>query len=630
MDNLVDNLSNLKINEEYSNYLINGINERFCKINENVFRLSKSTKNWVLFCQSFEFNQIIINLTEINYTVQIRSKLEKFKKIDDNIFRYSDSKEEWLSVCKSNNPTQCCNYVTQDNYCKGHQSLCVIIKKEEEDEHNYFYRYIGARKLFFDNYKGDIFRFANGKWKLVCKFLNCGNLQIKDCFCSRHCNGIDNGRNDSITIGDNSETYIFELITENEEFNKIKIIGRENSELDIVYKIKGENELRGIQIKTLQKIETLYGNNYYLKNIKKYSNDTVIIGISKDRSYACIFQRKEIGIDKDSIYVNINNPSIDIKNNIFDLIKDKDLFMQKLFEYCKISIFYKDSYCSESNSKERDSMKRLEEICIKNNILFNDNLSSDSSVDCIINNFNIQCKYSARVENNYYSFAMYKRKDNLYVPYEDNDNIHYFIFENIENEFYIIPIYILIYFGYIKTDKNNGKIEINLHSSKSNINHWSKYFINTFELLITNEKIEISSILDMSLVINKFNYECYKRNINSERNVENLSTNLCQIEDKIIKCSKSIKIRGYNYVFTLTRNKNKNIVIDNMPDFFAFLIEDKYWYIFDKKILIEQKIIGINNSFLVTDLSLPIHGAKTIRPNKQWTQIYFDNFDLLK
>ena len=63
---------------------------------------------------------------------------EKLKKIDDNIFRYSDSKEEWLSVCKSNNPTQCCNYVTQDNYCKGHQSLCVIIKKEEEDEDNDF------------------------------------------------------------------------------------------------------------------------------------------------------------------------------------------------------------------------------------------------------------------------------------------------------------------------------------------------------------------------------------------------------------------------------------------------------------------------------------------------------------
>ena len=219
--------NNLKIKEEYSVHLISGINE-------NVFRLSKSTNNWILFCQSFKFKQIINDLTEINYTVQMKGKSEKFKKIRDNIFRYSDSKEAWLSVCKFNNHIQCCNYVTQKNYCKGHQSLCII----KEDEHNYFYMYIGCKKYFFDDYKGDRLRLQNDEWKLVCIFVDverCVNLQTNECFCDRHQNDVDNGKKNNDEIGDNSEIYVSELVIETGEFNEVKVIGRENSELDIIY-----------------------------------------------------------------------------------------------------------------------------------------------------------------------------------------------------------------------------------------------------------------------------------------------------------------------------------------------------------------------------------------------------------
>ena len=136
----------------------------------------------------------------------------------------------------------------------------------------------------------------------------------------------------------------------------------------------------------------------------------------------------------------------------------------------------------------------------------------------------------------------------------------------------------------------------------------------------------------MTNVINIFNYQYYLYGINSDRNVENLSSSTCMIKNKTIKCLKSTKLRGLNYMFTiqLTSNIPFNITM-KLPDFFVLYIDDqiKCYYIFPKQILIDQHIIGDENNRGVTDLGLPIPGSNTIRPNKMWSQPYVNAFTLL-
>ena len=104
------------------------------------------------------------------------------------------------------------------------------------------------------------------EYKLVCKYIydidndeideedkkQCINFATCEGFCNKHFREIENKT--STEDGDQSENYIFELLEESDEFSKVTMNGRENSELDIIFIVKGETEERGIQIKTLYKL----------------------------------------------------------------------------------------------------------------------------------------------------------------------------------------------------------------------------------------------------------------------------------------------------------------------------------------------------------------------------------------
>lgn len=421
-------------------------------------------------------------------------------------------------------------------------------------------------------------------------------------------------------------------------FFEIKHIGKENSELDIIYKtrddeIAGINKFRGIQIKTLSCI----GNGYVLNNLNNYNDNTVIVGVSNDRLLLCVFVKFEIKSYGDKLYIN---PAIhmEFKNCIFHGVNDKSLgytFNDLLIDRCKMSTFYDNSNISISNLKEKESVNRIKQVCIENGIIFDEVDNNFSSIDCRINGKNIQCKYSERFSDNAYNFSIVKSKNMLRTPYDDEDGIDFFIFESAIGEFYVIPINIMIYFGYIRTKNNKGKEIIRLFPSNIEGFHWTKYFIGAFYLVKDNNIFDIMSILDMSNVINIFNYICYLNGIDSNRNMDNLSTKICEIGDKKIKCFESTKIAGLNYIYTIRSKFPYNILKDvDIPDYFVFYLkvtkEVSYFYIFPKQVLIDNKIIGDLQNKGSTDLGLPIPYSSTIRKNKLWTQQYVNNFDIFK
>lgn len=589
-----------------------------------------------------------LNVTEECYILKLKRDDAWFKRVGDNVIRYNKNKKEWFPVCKSKIPRECTNYCTSGNFCRAHQEQTII----NLNEPRYYTLILAGNSTFFIEHNNIHYRYneANNQYKPICIFIykdeeydtyeQCTNYCKNGSFCERHEGNVDREKVQYSLIGFDNEKYIYDIlhINSSDILYELKMIGRENSELDLIFKFKAElalgiDQYRGIQIKTLG----INGQGYNLNHIDNYSDNTLIVGVSIDKTKLCIFFKHELKTVKENLRINFDNPDPKIRKNIFYGYHDNSLgftFYDKLIVDCKYSTIYSESKISDSNLKEKESLERLENICKQNNFIFEYEEMSDSHTDCIINSKKIQCKYSSLVDHFTYQFRINKTLNVIRQPYSDRDGIDFFIFENELHEFYIIPISVLIYFGYIQTCNNKGKNIIMLHQL-SNINyHWSKYFINRFELLNMNVSFDVRLILDMTHIVNIFNYECFLYGIDSDRDMDNLSTNLCRIKNKIIKCFNAAKIAGLNNVFTVGVNRSpmNTSYSQDIPDYFFFRLDGsiKYYYIIPKEALIEHGIIGDSKTKGCTDLGLPIPGAETIRPNKKWTQEFVGRFDLLK
>ena len=590
-------------------------------------------------------------LDYIEYEVIIKGETVKMRKRNNDRIRFNRKLNEWKPVCKCIIPHECENYQTYNGYCRKHQSIIQV----DPNIPRYFEITCEVGQMKFMEYQNDIWKFSkeNGKYQSTCKFIfedeeyqtsdRCVNYSFECGYCKKHKDGICNDRKKTTSIGDQNEEFISNLLKSRLEFIKVKTIGRENSELDIIYKIRDEfnsgiDQFRGIQIKTLTKIGNY--NHYNMSNVDKYSDNTLIVGVSNNKSKFCLFFGKEINDGIVGEFINFDNPTMNQRSRIFYSFDDNSLgyiFIDMLIYYSKYSTLYSESKIYVDVLNERESISKLERYCLTYNVKFEHESSSDSSIDCKINDKNIQCKYSNTVNDSLYCYSLHKYKNNIRLPYDDRDNLDFFIFENGIGDFYVIPVNVMIYFGYIRNRNNKGKLYIMLSPSNSNGFHWSKCFINAFHLLFSLETFDVRFVLDMTQVVNIFNYYCYLSGIDSNRNSSNLSTKLCEIETihgkKIVKLYESTKIVGNNYSFTIKTKIPYNIEIDaDIPDFFVFYIKENngYMYIFPKHTLIDYQLIGSSIIKGCTDLNLPIPGASTIRPNKFWTQQYVNRFDLLK
>lgn len=585
-----------------------------------------------------------LNIGNRTFEFTMKGKPQQFMEYNGCIFRYDQKTNSWKDVCKSKEPRQCYSYATKNGFCNHHQNKSI--EEKDPNKHRYFTISIKGLPRNFCDFQNERYRYSSTRniWGRVCKFVyeggeRCTNYETCDGFCDKHKNGIEIF-DSSTTIGDKTEQFIAEILNKSDDFEDVTVIGRENSELDIIFKVKGEDIFHGVQVKTIT-IQQVGG--YFCchvgGNIEKYSDSTVIVGASKEREILfCCFASvlKTLG---NSITFNMKEPSQMLRPYIFYGIDDNSLgytFSKMLYSYSRLSTLYSKANISIAAEKERESISRIKTIYEHNNISFNFYHTGDSPIDCIINGKNIQCKYSETREKDHSAFfKLQKYKNNIEVCYEGSDKIDFFIFESYDNNFWVIPIEVMIYFGYIKDSKNNGKVSITLHKIDSPSNHWSKKFLFKFELVLSITPYNLMLLFDLTNLIDRFIYESYYRGISIERDMNNLSTNTCKVNNKRIKCLRSSKVAGNNYIFILKSGKyqglGSNITRDNIPDFFVFNlgINNEFWYIIPKEVMIFQKLIGTSEFEGVTDFGLPIPGAVTIRKNKEWTQHFISAFHLL-
>ena len=435
MEDLINNMNNLEIKEEYESFSIDGRMEYFCIKGKYVYRFSYSQDKWIEFCFTSWFPEykknIIIDLPD----VKIKDKYEK-RRLNKWILERSKDGKVWRRICLFNNNGQCPNYS-----------------------------------------------------RISCGF-----------FCKKHKDGIIN--NVATTKkGDIIEKWVFDQLCKSDQLINVKNIGPINCKLDIIFQVKDEvdkNIIRGIQVKILSLHRK---NSYCIRNLKKYDEDTLIVGVAEDKKYMCLFFNSFIG-DLDSFNFNIKTykKKDNLRPYIFAGFDDNSLgytFFGELIKHSKISSIFKDSHFSKDNLKEYKMMKELEEKCKENNLLFEPYTSSDSPVDAIINGKKVQCKYSSQIECNLYNFGLSHVINNkVDQPYSEND-VDFFIFKHEkESSFYIIPENVMLHFGYLKTKKLKGKLRINLYPSYKE-NHWTKQFINRFDL--------IEKEFDLSNLNNSFN-----------------------------------------------------------------------------------------------------------------------------
>lgn len=141
--------------------------------------------------------------------------------------------------------------------------------------------------------------------------------------------------------------------------------------------------------------------------------------------------------------------------------------------------------------QENNSLLRLKAKCNEAKITYDRVHDASDKIDCIINGYNIQHKTSSRKSKDSFPFGIRRSngKNNgkrSFIPYSDKDGIDFFVFEIIDfkNNFYIVPIKILIEKGYIQTELMKGKEKIYIPSPTGKTNsHWIHEYLNNFDLL---------------------------------------------------------------------------------------------------------------------------------------------------
>ena len=579
MENLINNINNLEIKEVYETLLVNGKDEIFCIMGNDVFHLN-TERNWIWCCNIVQFIEFKKNLNIIYLSdIKVKREYEKLRKNNEILERSKDGKV-WRRICSFNNG-QCYNY----------------------------------------------------------SIASCGS------FCKSHKTGVINEKISNTKMGDIIEEWVYDQLCKSDELVNVKNVGRDNGKLDIIFQVKDEvnkniNQFRGIQVKQLIINRE---NGYYISDLKKYDEETLIVGVSEDKKYMCLIFNIIIG-DLDGFYFSINDyKDKKYSQYIFGGLDDNSLgyiFFDKLIKCCKKSTIDDDSQFSKTNLKENKMINKLKEKCEENNLTFEPCDSSDSSIDVYINEKKVQCKYSSILKNNLYQFSLDHTINNkAYQPYSEND-VDFFIFKHEkEDSFSIIPQSVLLHFGYLKTEeieskttkKLEGKTTLTIYPSSYEENHWTKQFINRFDLI--NEEYDLDKLINLDNPFDKFQNKCKLKNIECTRDMSDLKITNGFIGDKTFKLMTSKrKHRKLYYFSTNISDIPYHIEDENVPNFFIFRIEIEEFhddfYIIPKDILIKQEVIGSGDKKGKRTFGLP--EPIDDKNQKQWVFKYLNNFDLLK
>ena len=481
-------------------------------------------------------------------------------------------------------------------------------------------------------------------YKSCCKFIYdddkfCTNFDCCDGYCDKHLDGKIQYIISDTKIGDISEKYILDILSNCKELINVKLIGNRGYKLDIIYQVKEELDrdiihYRGIQIKTISNCDKNYPEKLYLPVNKEYDYDTLMVGINREQNRFCLIYYCNTNTHKLLFPVDFKQMK---KSNDLFLYTDINLFSEQLINMAKTSTIF-DWKLTESNMKEKITDGELERQCILEKLSFEYYNTMDSDIDLIINNKNIQCKSSSRLhEDNIYFFGLQKFENCQHVPYSEKTEVDFFIFTiiqkiNEENTFiiYIIPKVVLNYLGYLSSNIYPGKIGITIHTDEYKKYSPFKQFKNRFDLLRRTDVIKYEEFnYCENNMMSRFLLELSKNNIEFIRDNSNAQTNCGFI--------------GNNYINLTPGNtrKRKTCIrceypikkpVNNVRKHYNFFIYEENTQIgnfliipFDE--LIKHNYFDIN--CVITRGTLTINTLSEI-PKDNWIYQYINNFDILK
>lgn len=248
---------------------------------------------------------------------------------------------------------------------------------------------------------------------------------------------------------------------------------------------------------------------------------------------------------------------------------------------------------------------------------FKQNNTGGNVTDGFINLFKIQHKSTNFQRGKFFLMSVCKTKNSIICPYEQSDNIDYFVFEILTYpmDFYIIPMAEMIGRGFINTGKLPGKCSVCL---SPNSNHWIHNYKNRFDQF-TGIKVPTispsqSKIFDV----------CSIKQLKIEEHPLFLGIAIYMINDHNVVLHKRCTTSGLHYTFTFRKSPPKKASFYDKIKFLILEIAhiDK-WYVIPKTALIEHGYLLTSQN---SQTNLRIAAADI---ENHWTFGYIDRFDLL-
>lgn len=293
-------------------------------------------------------------------------------------------------------------------------------------------------------------------------------------------------KNKSVEIGDETETFVVDLLLETKLFKSVVKIGNLGGSGDIEI-IDHDDKAYFIQVKTLV-LSSEDRERYTITLVDKYEDDMLIVCVDKNREYFAIIFAKDM---PQCVAFSYKCGICKYKDNMY---RDIKIFTDRLVELIPLSstvniISHKDI------KKELESIDRL-----KNVIPFERNNTNGNTIDGYINGYKIQLKFSSFPQENRNCYLINSHKyggringSQLIRCYE-KDDFDFIIVEvagtkdgdkeKYLGNFCVIPINILIEQGTIETSEQKGKLAFSICPPDFNKSHWAKQYWNNFAPLL--------------------------------------------------------------------------------------------------------------------------------------------------
>jgi hypothetical protein len=590
-----------------------------------------------------------------------------FAKYDNKLYRFKKTKShnKWLPCCPKD---ECMNFM--DNCVKHKKEIDELIINSagnplrpfrSTDVHyleidfpeitdlknvEYFMQTRQKKGKHYAKHNNITYRFSdeNMKWQKICCFEDCCNFRKIGDYCEYHECGVVNEKINTYEV---LEAFITDLLSQSEELTNVKNIGRDGGKSDIIFQVKDEvenglNYYRGVQVKTLTKLGGGSKNGYIINDLSKYNQNMLIVGVTTEKDKFIIFYKRDI--DKNHICANFVT---NVDSNLY-LFNNQDTkinglnFKETLIHMCKSSMIYNETEdLGERQLTEKESLKRFKLKCEENGILCEINPISEDVIDGTTTFNNIKKLFQhkssnlSRFKNCICRIAHYINSQS--ISYSQDDGIDFFIIEVIsEHNFYIIPINVMAFFGYIKTDKYKGKSDIIIPLEKYCKDHFLSQFKNAFHLLQTSSIYDISLLIDINNPLYLVYIKCAEYDLDLDIDYSVKNTKLFKINNKLVKIINSTKIANKSSGYLIT-NLNKSFVFcisskfnnDDIPDFFLLQIKNEdYIYVIPKQCLIDRYMFGHGDYKSVLDLSIPCR--EFVHSQNKWAFDYIDKFDQFK